>query len=175
MHAITAVPGQQALRADRDAGAAAGRRACAGQTRAIGICGTDVEIIDGAYGWAPPGQNRLIIGHESLGRVAEAPRGPGSAPATSWWGCYVRPDPVPCPACAAGDWDMCTNGEYTERGIKARHGSASERYRIHPEYLVAVNPALGSLGVLLAATVVAKAWDHIEKIGHRSTWAPRTC
>jgi threonine dehydrogenase-like Zn-dependent dehydrogenase len=68
---------------------------------------------------------------------------------------------------------MCTNGRYTERGIKARHGYASERYRIHPEYLVAVDPALGILGVLLEpATVVAKAWDHIEKIGARSTWAP---
>jgi threonine dehydrogenase-like Zn-dependent dehydrogenase len=43
------------------------------ETQAIGICGTDVEIIDGAYGWAPPGQERLILGHESLGRVIEAP------------------------------------------------------------------------------------------------------
>ena len=65
------------------------------------------------------------------------------------------------------------NGQYTERGIKDRHGYASERYRIHPEYLVAVNPALGTLGVLLEpATVVAKAWDHIEKIGRRAPWAP---
>jgi threonine dehydrogenase-like Zn-dependent dehydrogenase len=68
---------------------------------------------------------------------------------------------------------MCTNGRYTERGIKARHGYASERYRIHPEFLVAVDPALGLLGVLLEpATVVAKAWDHIEKIGARAAWAP---
>ena len=41
---------------------------------------------------------------------------------------------------AAGDWDMCTNGRYTERGIKARHGYASERYRIHPEYLSSSRP-----------------------------------
>ena len=65
------------------------------------------------------------------------------------------------------------NGRYTERGIKDRHGYASERYRIHPEYLVAVDPALGILGVLLEpTTVVAKAWDHIEKIGRRAAWAP---
>ncbi len=69
---------------------------------------------------------------------------------------------------------MCTNGRYTERGIKARHGYASERFRIHPEHLVAVDPALGIHGVLLEpATVVAKAWDHIERIGHRAAWAPR--
>ena len=143
------------------------------QTQAIGICGTDLEIINGEYGWAPPGQDRLVIGHESLGRVAEAAPGTGFAPGDLVVGIVRLPDPVPCPACAAGDWDMCTNGQYTERGIKARHGYASERYRIHPDYLVAVDPALGTLGVLLEpATVVAKAWDHIEKIGRRSTWAP---
>jgi glucose 1-dehydrogenase len=57
----------------------------------------------------------------------------------------------------------------------ARHGYASERYRIRPEYLVAVDPELGPQGVLLEpATVVAKAWDHVGKIGNRSTWAPST-
>ena len=39
------------------------------RTEAIGICGTDLEIINGDYGSAPPGQERLIIGHESLGRA----------------------------------------------------------------------------------------------------------
>ena len=40
-------------------------------------------------------------------------------------------------------------------------------------YVVSVDPALGILGVLLEpATVVAKAWDHIEKIGRRAAWAP---
>ena len=143
------------------------------QTQAIGICGTDLEIINGDYGSAPPGQERLIIGHESLGRVAEAAPGTGFGVGDLVVGIVRRRDPVPCPACAAGDWDMCTNGQYTERGIKDRHGYASERYRIHPEYLIAVDHALGILGVLLEpTTVVAKAWDHIEKIGRRSTWAP---
>ncbi|WP_280486671.1 alcohol dehydrogenase catalytic domain-containing protein [Nocardia cyriacigeorgica] len=40
---------------------------------AVGVCGTDREIADGAYGWPPPGQDRLILGHESLGRVRSAP------------------------------------------------------------------------------------------------------
>ena len=143
------------------------------QTQAIGICGTDLEIIGGEYGSAPPGQDRLIIGHESLGRVAEAAPGTGFGPGDLVVGIVRRRDPVPCPACAAGHWDMCMNGRYTERGIKDRHGYASERYRIHPEYLVAVDPALGILGVLLEpTTVVAKAWDHIEKIGRRAAWAP---
>jgi threonine dehydrogenase-like Zn-dependent dehydrogenase len=143
------------------------------QTQAIGICGTDHEIINGEYGSAPPGQGCLVIGHESLGRVAEAPPGTGFSRRDLVVGIVRRRDPVPCQACAAGHWDMCVNGQYTERGIKGRHGYASERYRIHPEYLVAVDPALGMLGVLLEpATVVAKAWDHIEKIGRRAAWSP---
>ena len=24
---------------------------------AVGVCGTDVEIVEGKYGWAPPGKN----------------------------------------------------------------------------------------------------------------------
>ena len=174
MRAITVIPGRQGSAAltdmpepPQDDGPVLV------QTQAIGVCGTDLEIINGDYGWPPPGQERLIIGHESLGQVIEAPPGTGFGAGDLVVGIVRRPDPVPCPACAAGDWDMCTNGRYTERGIKARHGYASERYRIHPEYLVAVDPALGTLGVLLEpTTVVAKAWDHIEKIGRRATWAP---
>ena len=47
---------------------------------AVGICGTDIEITSGTYGWAPPGRERLILGHESLGRVVDP--GPGPQPAT---------------------------------------------------------------------------------------------
>jgi NADPH:quinone reductase-like Zn-dependent oxidoreductase len=38
---------------------------------AVGVCGTDVEIAEGKYGWAPPGRSRLVLGHESLGRVLD--------------------------------------------------------------------------------------------------------
>jgi D-arabinose 1-dehydrogenase-like Zn-dependent alcohol dehydrogenase len=31
---------------------------------AVGVCGTDVEIAEGKYGWAPPGKTRLVLGHE---------------------------------------------------------------------------------------------------------------
>ena len=145
------------------------------ETLAIGICGTDREIAAGAYGWAPDGSDRLIIGHESLGRVLSAPRGSGLQAGDLVVGIVRRPDPVPCPACAQGQWDMCRNGRYTERGIKQRHGYASERFRIEAEYTVKVDPALGECGVLLEPTsIVAKAWDQIERIGARSSaWRPR--
>jgi threonine dehydrogenase-like Zn-dependent dehydrogenase len=174
MLAITAIPGRQGSAALTDMPEPPPDDGpILVQTQAIGVCGTDAEIINGDYGWAPPGAERLIIGHESLGQVIDAAPSTGFSAGDLVVGIVRRPDPVPCPACAAGDWDMCANGLYTERGIKARHGYASERYRIHPEYLVALDPTLGLLGVLLEpTTVVAKAWDHIEKIGRRSTWSP---
>ena len=145
------------------------------ETHFIGVCGTDLEIITGQYGWAPPGQERLILGHESLGRVLEAPAGSGFEKGDWVVGIVRRPDPVPCSSCAVGEWDMCRNGKYTERGIKERHGYASERYRIEPEYLVKISSSLGSCGVLLEpASVLAKAWEQIDRIGSRlKSWQPR--
>jgi glucose 1-dehydrogenase len=143
---------------------------------ALGVCGTDREIVSGAYGWAPPGQKRLVIGHESLGRVQEAPAGCGFALGDLVVGIVRRPDPVPCPACAIGEWDMCRNGRYTERGIKERNGFGADFFRIEPEFLVKLDASLGQSGVLVEPTsVVAKAWDHTERIGRRSrAWQPKT-
>jgi len=142
----------------------------------LGVCGTDREIVSGHYGWAPPGRKRLVIGHESLGSVVRAPAGCGFKAGDLVVGIVRRPDPVPCPACAVGEWDMCQNGRYTERGIKERNGFGSEFFRVEPDFLVKVDPSLGVAGVLLEPTsVVAKAWDHTERIGHRSrSWRPRT-
>ena len=141
---------------------------------ALGICGTDREIANGEYGWAPPGRERLVLGHESLGRVMEAPDGSGFAPGDLVVGIVRRPDPEPCPACARGEFDMCRNGEYTERGIKALDGFGSERWAIEAEYAVKLDPALERVGVLMEpATILAKAWDHIERIGNRAWFEPR--
>ena len=88
------------------------------ETIAVGVCGTDVEIVEGKYGWAPPGKTRLILGHESLGRVLESDSDGRLKKGDLVVGIVRRPDPVPCPNCAVGEWDMCRNGQYTERGIK---------------------------------------------------------
>lgn len=140
----------------------------------VGVCATDREIIEGAYGEAPNGDELLVLGHESLGRVVEDSTGtlrPGDLVA----GIVRHPDPVPCPNCAAGEWDMCRNGRYTEHGIKGLPGFARERWRLEPEFLVPLAPELREVGVLLEPTsVVAKGWEHIDRIGARSVWQPRT-
>jgi threonine dehydrogenase-like Zn-dependent dehydrogenase len=145
------------------------------QGLAMGVCGTDAEIVAGAYGEAPAGSDFLVLGHESLGQVLEAPAGAPVNAGDLVVGIVRRPDPEPCSACAAGEWDMCRNGKYTERGIKGRHGYGSERWRVEPDFVIRIDPSLGPLGVLMEPTsVVAKAWDHIERIGGRSrSWAPR--
>ena len=146
------------------------------QAMALGVWGTDREIVDGTYGWPPAQGERLVLGHESLGRIIAAPQGTGFAAGDLVVGIVRRPDPLPCPACAEGEWDMCRNGRYTERGIKALDGYGAERFGLEPDYAVKVSPQLGMLGVLLEpASVVAKAWDHIEGVGARArSWRPAT-
>jgi len=142
---------------------------------AVGICGTDVEIASGAYGWAPPGRERLILGHESLGRVLDPGPVPGLEPGDLVVGIVRRPDPVPCANCASGEWDMCRNGLYTERGIKEIDGFMSQRWRIEPGFYTKLDPSLGILGVLLEpTTVVTKAWEQVGAMRARAFWEPKT-
>jgi threonine dehydrogenase-like Zn-dependent dehydrogenase len=142
---------------------------------AVGVCGTDKEIARGEYGWAPPGRERLVLGHESLGRVREAPEGSGFAAGDLVAGVVGRPDPEPCGACAHGEFDMCRNGEYTERGIKQIDGYASEQWTVEADYAVRLDDALAEVGMLMEpTTVVAKAWEQVERIGRRAWFEPRT-
>jgi glucose 1-dehydrogenase len=141
---------------------------------AVGVCGTDREILEGHYGEAPPGRERLVLGHESLGRVLEAPPGAGIAKGDLVVGIVRKPDPVPCRACAAGEWDLCENGRYVEHGIKGLDGFAAERYRLPLSHAVRLDPALATTGVLIEpASVVAKAWAHVDYLARRSTAQPR--
>jgi threonine dehydrogenase-like Zn-dependent dehydrogenase len=142
---------------------------------AAAVCGTDIEIAEGKYGWAPQGKTRLVLGHESLGRVLDP--GPRSLfkKGDLVAGLVRRPDPVPCPNCAVGESDMCRNGRYTERGIKEIDGFMSERWRIEPEYALKVDPSMGILGVLLEpTTVIIKALEQVLAVGQRAFWEPKT-
>jgi len=174
VQALTVQPGvASSARLDEVPEPPAGDGSVLVRTLAVGICGTDSEIVAGHYGGAPPGSERLVLGHESLGLVESAPAGCGLATGDLVVGIVRHPDPVPCPSCAAGEWDMCRNGLYTEHGIKERHGFCAERFRMEPGFLVRVPHSLGALGVLLEpASVLVKAWQHIEHIGHRVQWQP---
>lgn len=135
------------------------------KTLAVGVCGTDREIIGGAHGEAPPGQQRLVLGHESLGAVMRAPNGSSFRLGDLVAGVVRRPDPVPCPSCAAGEWDMCQNGLFTERGIKGADGYGSEFFTLEERFAIKVPASLRQVGVLVEpASVVAKAWEQVDSI-----------
>ena len=176
MKAITIVPGTPNTAALQDVPQpSVDQSTILVQALELGICGTDFELISGDYGWAPPGHKHLILGHESLGKVEEAPADSGFQKGDLLVGIVRRPDPVPCIACAVGEWDMCRNGKYTERGIKEKNGFGSEYWRIEPHFAVRLDPALRHVGVLTEpASVLAKAWDHITRIGARAEWRPKT-
>jgi len=139
-----------------------------------GICGTDLELVSGAFGSGRPGADKMVIGHESLGRVLEAPPGSGFNTGDLVAGIVRRPDPEPCPACARGGWDFCRNGRYTERGIKEMDGYGAERWRVDPYFAVPVPAELGHLGVLVEPTsILTKAWDQVDQVAARSWFDPK--
>lgn len=175
MRAVTIEAGRSgSLRLEEVAEPGAADGTLLARTLAVGICGTDQELISGEYGEAPPGSARLILGHESLASIIEAPPESGFTAGDLVVGIVRHPDPVPCLNCAAGEWDMCRNGLYTERGIKQAHGFAVERFRAAPAFVVRVDRRLGQCAVLLEpASVVAKAWEHVEHVGKRARWQPR--
>jgi threonine dehydrogenase-like Zn-dependent dehydrogenase len=135
----------------------------------LGVCGTDREIVEGVHGEPPEGRDRLVIGHELLGRVRAAPDGSGFDPGQPVAGIVRRPDPVPCACCARGEWDMCRNGQYTERGIKGLDGYGAELVTLEADFAIKVDPDLGDLAVLTEpASVLAKAWEQIDRIRQRA-------
>ena len=127
----------------------------------LGVCGTDYEIVQGYHGEPPPGQERLVLGHELLGRRRDT----GELVV----GIVRRPDPVPCACCAQGEWDMCRNGQYTERGIKGLDGYGAELVTLEEDFAIPIPAELGTLGVLTEpASVLAKAWEQIDRISTRA-------
>jgi glucose 1-dehydrogenase len=174
MRAMTVVPGTKGTSALGEVpDVSPDERALLVRGLAVGVCGTDREIADGEYGSPPPGEGTLILGHESLGEVLQAPPRSGFAPGDHVVGIVRRPDPVPCPACAAGEWDMCRNDTFGERGIVRLHGYGSELWQVEPDFAVPIPAKLGELGVLLEpASVLAKAWDQVDQISRRAFFQP---
>lgn len=123
----------------------------------VGVCGTDREIMLGDIGYAPEGSRDLIIGHEVIGRVEAVGATvtsfkPGDLVTVS----VRRPDG--CPACRAGEPDMCLWLDYTERGINGANGFMAERIVEHESFVIRIPDELEAVGVLAEPlTVVEKA------------------
>src|SRR5687768_12034486 len=99
----------------------------------VAIDETDREINAAAYGEAPVGESRLIVGHEAVGRVEaidgdQAGLGVGDLVVPT----VRRPCPERCPACRIEQSDFCSTRGYTERGIKGAHGYLAEYFIERP-------------------------------------------
>ena len=51
---------------------------------AVGVCGTDVEIVEGNTAGRLAARHRLVLGHESLGRVIDPGPSGGLKEGISW-------------------------------------------------------------------------------------------
>jgi threonine dehydrogenase-like Zn-dependent dehydrogenase len=83
----------------------------------------------------------------------------------------------PCPhddclPCAAGRQDFCSTNDYTERGIKERHGFMTEYVVDDERYMNVVPRALRDVGVLVEPlTIAEKALAQIQVVQQRLPWA----
>ena len=145
------------------------------RVRQVGICGTDRELIHGSFGSAPAGTAALVLGHEMLGKIEAV----GSdvfdfTPGELVTATVRRPDG--CPACVAGQPDMCEWLDYTERGIVGLHGFMTESVVEDVRWVVGVPHELAHIGVLVEPlSVVEKAWRQASLIQRRfASWDPKT-
>ncbi len=140
----------------------------------VGVCGTDKEIVTFQYGTPPDGSEYLVIGHESLGEVIEI----GAGVKTLKKGDLVvttvrRPcDHPQCVACRAGRQDFCYTGDFTERGIKGRHGFMTELVVDDEKYMNLVPSVLRDVAVLVEPlTIAQKAIEQLWQVQARLPWA----
>ena len=140
----------------------------------VGVDGTDKEINAAEYGAAPPGDDYLILGHESFGRVEAV----GSK--------VTEFQPGDCVAATVrrpggslydrvGLYDFTTDDTYFERGINLRHGFLAEYYVDEPDYIIRVPDKLKEVGVLMEPTSIAeKGIVQAYEIQRRlRVWRPR--
>jgi glucose 1-dehydrogenase len=141
----------------------------------VGVDATDREINDALYGNPPPGDDYLVLGHESFGIVEEV----GSQVRRLKPGDFVTAT-VRRPGGSIydqiGTYDMTSEETYYERGINLRHGFLTESFVDHEEYIVRVPSGLKHLHVLMEPmSCAAKGIQQAFEVQRRMrVWRPRT-
>jgi threonine dehydrogenase-like Zn-dependent dehydrogenase len=139
----------------------------------VGVCGTDKEICAFDYGTPPAGSPYLLLGHESLSEVVETGEGVESLKRGDLVVASVR-RPCPhetCVACRMGRQDFCLTGDFTERGIKERHGYMTQFVVDDERYMNRVPAQLREVGVLVEPlTIAEKALAEVWHMQKRLPW-----
>lgn len=141
---------------------------------AVGVDGTDRELVLGKYGRAPEAADYLIIGHEAVGQVQDVgPEVEHLKPSDYVVGTVRRPSFTVYDA--IGRSDLTTSDEYLERGICGLHGYLAEFFVDEEINLIALPPVLVEVGVLVEPlSVVEKGLDTAWQIQRRlNIWHPR--
>jgi threonine dehydrogenase-like Zn-dependent dehydrogenase len=143
------------------------------KTLKVGVDATDREINDALYGNAPPGDDYLVIGHESFGIVKQVGKAvkrikPGD------YVCATVRRPGGSIYDVIGTNDMTSEETYYERGINLRHGFLTEAFVDHEDYIVRVPEGLKHLHVLMepmscAAKAVYQAYEAQRRM---KVWRP---
>jgi glucose 1-dehydrogenase len=76
-----------------------------------------------------------------------------------------------CRPCRAGRQDFCVSGDYTERGIKGRHGFMTDQLIDDARFMVRLPRELRPVGVLTEPlTIAQKAIDELWRAQDRLPW-----
>lgn len=136
-----------------------------------GICGTDRGIVNGAlpFAYNPHGSSKLVMGHESLCKVLDAPENDFGIREGDLVVPMVR-RPGKCINCLAGRSDNCSDGDKHEAGITGLHGFMREEIGDSAEYLVKVpDPTIGDVAVLTEPLKnVCKAFEMFDVVSRKS-------
>jgi threonine dehydrogenase-like Zn-dependent dehydrogenase len=140
----------------------------------VGVDGTDKEINAAEYGAPPAGDDYLILGHESFGRVEAIGAGVTELRPGDYVVASVR-RPGSSLYDRIGLQDLTTDDVYFERGINLRHGYLAEYYADSADFLVKIPDGLREVGVLVEpASVAEKAIGQAYEIQRRRrVWRPR--
>ena len=122
----------------------------------VGICGTDREEVLGGRADAPHGEGHLIIGHEMFGRVVGTGADVSNVNVGDFAVVTVRRGCGKCDACLNNRSDLCYTGDYSERGIKNRHGFETQFIVDDEKHIIKVPESIRSIGVLAEPMSVAQ-------------------
>ena len=144
------------------------------RTLRVGVDGTDREVIGGAHGSFPEGEDHLVLGHEAVG-VVEDPNGTRFSPGDVVTPTVRRPPEGANGYFERGEPDMAPPDMCLERGIDGAHGFMSEYFTSPAESLVRVPESLASLGFLVEPLSISeKAIRHAYASRSAFDWRPES-
>jgi L-iditol 2-dehydrogenase len=124
--------------------------------RAVGICGTDIEIIDGTMAYYTSGQAHypIVIGHEWVGEVAALGSGVSDFSKGDRVVGEVSIGCMVCDVCRSGAYHRCPRR--TETGVMNRSGGMAEQVVLPAWAVHRINPSVDlRAAALVEPTAVA--------------------